>query len=217
MSKKNIDVAGLTLVESMFTLAIFLLVVGGVYGVLAVGKATWFEMDTSIDLQQNLRSALQKVTRELSESGFDKNGVWQVDIADGTGTNGTDILRFSIPVICHNGDNVIDSNGDVAHWGAPLTWGCTSYSCMDSDNDCATVDYKYVEYSVDADNQLVRKVLNSALVTVRQDLIVQYISNFQLSKSVDSNVVTIQLTSQKQSLMGRTMTSTSSMDVYLRN
>lgn len=217
MKKQSTLNAGLTLVESLFTLVIFLLVVGGIYGVLAVGQSTWFETDASIGLQQNIRLVLQKITRELNESGFDKNGSWQVTISDGTGPGGSDVLRFSVPVICHGGDSVIDANGDVAHWGAPLTWGCTSSSCMDADDDCATVDYKYVEYSMNADNQLTRKVLNPALATQREDLIAQNISDFQLSNSVNRNVVTIQLTAQNQSLMGRMVTSSASMDVYLRN
>src|SRR3990167_2436584 len=129
MRRKNIKISGgFTLVEALVALAIFLVLSAGVFAVLATGRSTWFDTDASFELQQNLRFALEKLSRELHESGFDKNNVWQVSINNDGGVNGTDILKFSIPIICHSGDSVIDANGDIAYWGAPLTWGCTSYT-----------------------------------------------------------------------------------------
>lgn len=205
------------MVETMFAVAIFLVVATGVYTVLASGRSTWYDTTTSIELQQNLRFTLEKMTRELNESGFDKNNIWQVTISDGVGVNGTDILKFSIPIICHSGDKVIDGSGDVAYWGAPLTWGCTSSSCMDVDNDCATRDYRYVQYSLDNSNQLVRSILDNGGAVVRQDIVAHNITDFQITNSVDKKIVTLQVTAQKKSSISRTLVATVSMDVYLRN
>lgn len=212
--KKN---PGFTLVETLLAAAIFLVVATGIYAALAAGQSTWLDTDTSMDLQQSLRFALEKATRELHESGFDKNGIWQVTIGDGTGVNGTDILRFSMPIICHSGDSVIDANGDIAYWGAPLTWGCTSSSCMDADDNCVTRDYKYIRYSLDTNNQLLRQVLDTTTAVVRQDIFARYITNFQVTNSVDQNVVTLQIDAQKKSGTSRVLTMSVTMDVYLRN
>ena len=217
MEKKIKKSDGFTLVEALVALAIFLVVSIGIYGVLATGRSTWFDTDASIELQQNLRLALEKLSRELHESGFDKNNAWQISINNGGGVNGTDILKFSIPIICHSGDSVIDANGDIAYWGAPLTWGCTSSTCMDADDVCATRDYRYLEYYLDASNQLVRKVLDNNSVSVREDAIARNINNFQVTNSVDQNVITLQFNGQRKSAAGRTVTATANMDVYLRN
>ncbi len=208
---------GFSLVETMMTTSIFLIVAVGTYSALSSGRSTMFETDTSMTLQQNLRYTLEKVTRELQESGFDKNGVWQVALSDAAGVNNSDILRFSIPIICHSGDSVIDSNSDVAYWGAPLTWGCTSSSCMDADDNCNTVDYKTLEYSINSSNQLLRKVLDNNSVAVRQDVVAQNITDFQLTNSADQNVVTLQISAQKKSPTSKTLTAAAGMDVYLRN
>lgn len=207
---------GVTLIEMMMAVAIFVIVVTGVYGALSAGRSTWADSETSVQLQQNLRLVLEKITRELQESGFDKNGTWQVSINAG-GVNGSSILKFSIPVICHNGDSVIDANGDVAYWGAPLTWGCTSYSCMDADNTCATVDYKYLQYAIDSSNQLLRKVLNNASNLVQQTIIAGNITGFTVANSADQKVVTLVITAQKTSGTGRSISASATMNVYLRN
>src|SRR3989338_1719077 len=203
---------GFTYIEAIIAIAIFLIITVAFYTVLATARSAWFNADTSIELQQGLRLTFEKISRELHESGFDKDGVWQVTIGDGTGVNGTDILKFSMPVICHGGDSVIDNNGDIAHWGAPLTWGCTSSACMDADDDCATLDYKYVEYSMDSSKQLKRKVIGNDLV-VREDTVARNIVNFQVSNSVDQDVVILQVTAQKRSVANRTLTASVNMNV----
>lgn len=113
---------GFTLPELMVVMAIFTIMLAGVYAVLAAGQNAWLGTDAQIQMQQNLRLALEKVSKELHESGADGGGVLQVNINDGGGTSGSDILRFSIPV-CVCADGIIDDNGNVVNWGAPLLWG----------------------------------------------------------------------------------------------
>ena len=211
------DNKGFSVTEIMIVLLIFSIIIVGLYASLSTGQATWFNTETSMELQQTIRKTLQRVARELQESGFDKNNILQVSIGDGIGVNGTDILRFSIPIVCENGASLIDANGDVAYWGEPLTWGCTQSSCMDADNNCLTTDYKYSEYLVNSDNQLVRGVISPAFVLVREDVTAYNIIDFQVSASPDGNVVTLQVTAQKKSVVGATLTATSQVQVFLRN
>ena len=208
---------GFTMVELMVVLAISSFMLLGIFGALLTGQAAWFSADASMELREGVRSAAEKISRELRESGFDAAAVYQVTIGDGTGVNGTDTLRFSMPVLCNSAAILLNASGDIAYWGAPLTWGCTTSSCMDADNVCATVDYKYVQYEINASNQLIRKVLNPALAVVRQDIITPNMIDIQVTKSADQNVVTVQLTAQKQSGMHRMINLTKSVDVFLRN
>lgn len=218
MGKKiKIKNNGFTLLETIVSIAIFVLAIAGVYTLLLTGQSTFFNEDTNIDIQQSLRATLERITRELHQSGFDKNGVLQVSILDGAGEDGTDVIKFSMPIICHDGDCIIDANGDIAHWGAPLTWGCTSPACMDADNDCMTIDYKYVAYLKDAQNRLIRRVLDSGNGAVREDVVACNITDFQASLSPDQNLVTVQTSAQKKSVTHRVIKASTRMEVYLRN
>lgn len=116
---------GFTIVELMVTTLIFAVILIGMYSALLAGQSAWSTTDTQIRLQEALRQTLERVGKELGESGSDANGVMQAAIADNTGTNGTDILTFSVPMcVCSN--IPIDNNGNVANWGAPLNWGKTN-------------------------------------------------------------------------------------------
>ncbi len=206
---------GLTLLEVLITTSLLTVMIAGVYAALWTGQNSWFDAEASIDLQQNLRMALDKITRELNQSGINKDNVLQVAIDDGAGVNATDILRFSIPVICHNGDNLIDNNGDVVYWRAPLTWGCTDSACMDADDNCATVDYKSIEYLMNASRQLTRRALDNNNQVVKVDIFAYDISDFQVTRN--GNVVTLNVALQKKSLLNRDFAASVQMDVLLRN
>ncbi len=210
---------GMSLVEVMIVLLITSVLMAGVFYTLSTGRDAWLTTETQIQLQQSARQVLEKVSKELRESGFDKNSVLQLSIVNGGGAGNSDILKFSIPVMCKAGDAVIDVNGDVAHWGAPLTWGCSTSNCMDADDDCATVDYKTIQYQKDAANKFIRSVLNGAGNTVNGSSLefAQNISDFQTTLSADQNVVTLTLTVSKNTDFKRMISATISMDVYLRN
>ena len=217
MNKLRKNNSGFTLVELMVAMGIFLLMFAGVSMTMTTGQDTWATADNYIELQKSVRLSVEKISKELRESGSDQAGTMKVTILDNTGNNNTDVLRFSMPVFCQVGGTIIDSNADVSHWGAPLTWGCKSSTCMDADNDCNTVEYSKVEYSIDANQQLVRKVLNSGNGTVRQEVFAQNISDFQVSLSADNNVVSLAVTVTKTSVSRRPVTFTSTNNVFLRN
>ena len=206
-----------SLVELMVVILLFLVVVGGSFMVLSTGRSAWITADASIQLEENLRQGLNKMGRELSESGLDKNSILQVTISDNTGTNNSDVIKFSIPVVCQANATVIDVNGDVAYWRAPLTYGCITSGCMDADNDCNTVDYKYLQYEINSSNQLIRQVLNSVNGLVRQDVVARNINNLQATLSADQKVVTLALTGQITSGLGRVVATSKTLDVKLRN
>lgn len=203
--------------ELMVAVAILTAMMGGVYMSMAAGQNSWANTALQIELQENLRLTLEKISKELRESGSNGAGVMQVTINDNAGVNSSDVIQFFMPVICEAGQTIIDNNGDVANWGAPLTWGCTDSTCMDADDDCSTVEYSYLEYAINNNNQLERRVRNAANALVRTDIFAQKISDFQAAMSVDQNEVTITVTALGTSMKNRTMTMTNSMVVYLRN
>lgn len=213
--QKQISHKGFTLIEIMVVITILSLIIMGVYTVLQIGQRSWFDTEASIQIQQSVRQMLQRITQELQKSGRDKDGILQVTVFDGTGVNNTDIIRFSIPVVCESTASIIDTNGDVAYWRAPLTWGCTDSSCMDADDDCVTIDYKYVEYLINSSNQLIRRVLDNSLSSVREDIFSNSIIDFQIPLTGD--MITLQVTAQIQSVTNRTLTTTEQINVFLRN
>ncbi len=217
--KSILNHKGMSLVEILVVLFITSILMTGVFYTLSTGKDAWLITDSQMQLQQSARQLLEKVSKELRESGFDKNGTIQVSIVNGGGAGNSDILRFSMPVMCEAGEAVIDANGDVAHWGAPLTWGCSTSSCMDADDDCATVDYKTIQYEKNVSNKFMRSVLNGLGNTVNgsQTELAQNISDFHAVLSVDQNLVTLTITVSKNTDSNRVITATMSMDVYLRN
>jgi len=211
------NIKSFTITELMVVIFIITIVMAGGFSILGSGQSAWFTTEASITVEESLRRAINKVVTELSESGVDKNSMLQLSIRSGTGVGGSDVLKFSIPIVCQTGGSVIDSNGDVAYWGAPLTWGCTSSSCMDANNDCTTLEYKFVEYRLLNGNQLVRQVLDSVDNLIRQDLIANNIADFHATLSVDQKIVTLDLTAQTTSALNRLITVSKNINVRLRN
>ena len=76
---------------------------------------------------------------------------------------------------------------------------------------------KFIEYRLNTDNQLVRRVLDNNAVLVREDVFAQNISDFQAILSGSQDVVTMVVTASRNTVFNRQMTRTSSIDVFLRN
>lgn len=214
---------GMTLIETLVVVAISSVVLQGVSMLTNAGRNSWSESNIQATLQNDLRLVLQKISKELRDTGTDSVGISQMTVQDSVGVNGTDIIRFSIPVLCSTTATLTDVNGNVAHWGAALTWGCNQSSCMDQDNNCATVEYKYIEYKLNNSNQMLRRVLRPDLSEVRNDIIANNVTNFQVSvisdadASLDKKIVNISVSVQGVSNKKRTHTKNASLNVYLRN
>jgi prepilin-type N-terminal cleavage/methylation domain-containing protein len=208
---------GFTLVELMVVVALLTFLIASTYNTFLTGQSLWLRVDRSIELEDNVRKALDRIAPELAMSGHDKNGFFQVWIGNNGGTDGSDIVRFSIPVICENNGNPVDAEGNAAHWGAPLTWGCAQPSCMDEDNNCDTVEYKYIEYLLNNNHTLVRRVLNYGQVPVREEVIASNITDFQAEANFNQRIITLTLNAQINLLGHSKSTATRQRDIYLRN
>lgn len=198
------------MVEILVVVFILALVLTGGYMVLASGKATWYQTDVNIQLQENLRKAVEKLSMELRQTQ-----TAQLQILDSAGANNTDVIRFSIPILCQAGVNWINTNGDVANWGAPLTWGCTDVSCSDQDGNCGTLEYKFIEYRINNNQEFVRRVLNGGLTQIREDVFAQNIQDFQVQRN--GLMVTADTRIQIKSAMNQQLTAQRQAEVMLRN
>lgn len=208
---------GFSLVELMVAVSILVAMIGGVYMSVAAGQNSWANTALQITLQENVRISLEKISKEMRESGSNSVGAMQIAINDNSGTNGSDVIQFFMPVECEAGVPVMDGNGDVAYWGAPLTWGCSDSTCMDADNDCTTVEYSYLEYAINNNNQLERRVRDASNALVRTDVFARNISDMQAVISGDQNVVTVTVTASGTTTNNRALSMNDSMDVLLRN
>jgi len=70
MSKrfKTEQTEAFTLVELMVSVAIFVVILGASYALMSSGKMSWHSGDTKVELQQDLRQAMDDISFELSES-----------------------------------------------------------------------------------------------------------------------------------------------------
>jgi hypothetical protein len=206
---------GIGIFELIVAMGIVSFCLAVIFSLLGNAQSSFFNADTNIDLRNTLRVASDKMTSELRNTGY-KGGVAQFAILTGSGTNGTDIIRFAIPILCTSTmTTILDGNGDPAYWGAPLTWGCNTSSCMDADNDCSIQEYRYIQYSLNASKQLERKVLNSALTTVSTTIMATDIIDFDVS--LTNEKFTITLTGQKISPVKNTLTAVYTSILLINN
>lgn len=208
---------GVTLWELMIAMTIISFCLSAIFGLLGNANASFFNADVNIDLRNSLRLASDKMTTELRNTGY-KAGVAQFAILTGAGVNGSDIIRFAIPIQCSNTmTTILDASGNPAYWGAPLTWGCNNSSCMDANNDCSVAEYRYIQYSLNGSQQLERKILDGALSAVSggTTVIANYISNFNVSLA--SEKFTIVLTGQKESAVNKTFTVSYTSKLLINN
>jgi len=251
---------GFTFMElTVVMLLVSIISVAG-YMLFMVGESAWSTTSSNIHMQDNIRRLLQRVSIELQESGTDSGGILQITIDDNTGVNGSDVLRFAIP-LCLCGVSPIDSNGDVQYWGAPLAWGqsgCTNNYPVENNNkviichlppgnpgntqtiqvsvnsvkahlahgdrigdcnSCSLVSYtnRFIEYRIDANNRLVRRVLDSSLAIVNEFVVADSLEDFQVSLNTDQTIVTLSVDLTRNSSRNRILAMTDSVDVILRN
>ena len=254
---------GFTLVEVMIAMALFVVVGTAGSMLLYSGQLSWSVTDTNIQLTENLRQILLRVSVELQESGTNSAGTLQVAVLDNIGEGGeggSDILRFSVP-ICLCGMSVIDDDGEVAHWGAPLLWGqsgCNEEYVVagngkvdichlppgnptneqglsvsvnavrahlahgDRLGDCGDCDpdsysNKTIEYLLDSDSQLLRRVLNSSSTVINSTVFAHNIEDFQVSFNASNSVVSLAVELLKNTIQGGSISKIANIDVLLRN
>ncbi|HOX54208.1 MAG TPA: hypothetical protein PLC32_02035 [Candidatus Omnitrophota bacterium] len=202
-----------TLVEVMIVSFLFIVIFGGILTILSISRYSWYQTDVEIELQQDLRKAMTRVTKELRESGFNSAGTSMVTIQDGAGTGGSDILSFYVPVDYDNDGDIVDASGNI-QWGASTLWANKDPNCEAAGDNCQYLDYK-VEYLINANNQFVRRAIDNSGNTVREDLYANNVVDFQASRIDD--VVSLEMTARKDTVFGRTITKIISSELYLRN
>jgi Tfp pilus assembly protein PilW len=204
----------------LFVSAILAFLVGALFTVLSAGQNAWYTADVSVGLQQDLRNCLMRLTKELRESGFKCNNppdctntTVQVTILPGSGTN--KILRFKVPVDYNQDGYIKNSSGIVEVWGADLTWGCVDFSCQRPlSPELQNTNYQ-IEYLVDDSGHLLRRVLDSGLSPIRTDIYARNVVNFNVTRN--GNLVTIELSERKISVLRQEINASLSAQVSLRN
>jgi hypothetical protein len=191
-------------------------VTGVLYGLLARAQFAFQDSEATIKLRNELRLLTQKIDMELRQSGYDSTGTPQFSIQYGAGINGSDILQFSVPVICQTNATLLDASGNPAYWGATIKWGCTTPDCADANNSCASVEYKYIQYALNGSGQVIRSVLNPLLNTVSTQALAEDITGFQVSVA-ETRMMTLDISGQRMSTTRRVITASVAETVRLMN
>ena len=96
---------GFTLLELMVVVLLTSVVMSALFMVLSSGQSTWFEADTQVTVQQELRKALRAMTRELAMSGPSQVSVEDDGAADtsvsfniSTGATGGGVVSWTGPI-----------------------------------------------------------------------------------------------------------------------
>lgn len=208
---------GYSFVEVMLVVAILSFLVATTYGAFLSGQNIWNRTANTIELDEELNKAVQRIAGELKWTGHDSKGQFQLSYITQSGVNGSDIFKFSIPVICQANGNPVDGNGDTAHWGAPLTWGCSDSSCMDADGNCNTVEYKSLQYRINEKNQLVRRVLDFSESVIKEDVVAENISNLKIEPSFDQRMIKVVLTASKNATKNKIINQELIFNVHIKN
>ncbi|MBU3933383.1 MAG: prepilin-type N-terminal cleavage/methylation domain-containing protein [Candidatus Omnitrophica bacterium] len=198
---------GFTLVELMVVIFIFSIIMAATFGVLSTGRQSWHTGSTQVELQQETRRAMDRMVRELRESGST-----HISIPVGGGS-----ITFQVPIdedIIDTtvDDDVLDVNGNI-EWGAGGNLG------------------RSIQYLLGGLNnrQLLRRVLNGYPIGVQVGADVILANNirsdspppnalmFVGSPAGNPIVISIEVSAQKDAVPGRTMQSTLNSQVTLRN
>lgn len=259
MTPNKTNKNGFTLAETMVCALLLAIIFMSGSMLFVAGQSLWSFAGGHIQLQENARRTLQKVSFELRESGRDANGILQLWISNNTGPNNSDILRLAMP-LCLCGRSVMDETMNIRTWGAPLSWGSTE--CTENypvgpngkvtichlppgnpnnahtlqvgppavkahlahgdwigdcdDCDPYTYNNRFIEYRLDQNNQMVRRVLDVNLVEINATVIGSHIADFQI-QSISDRQYQVEISLATQVYPQRAIALTRSELVILRN
>jgi len=104
---------GFTLIEVLFGVAIFLILILAIFAVMNVGIGAWFTGDVSVELRQEIIMAFTAMEKELKETR-----PAQISLTIGTSSPS---LTFKIPQDNNNDGTILDSFGNI-EWSGNITY-----------------------------------------------------------------------------------------------
>jgi prepilin-type N-terminal cleavage/methylation domain-containing protein len=84
--KYRMSLKGFSLVEIIVVLFIFLLILGAIFGLMSVGRKSWYIGNTQVQVQQEARRAVEKMAKELRQSATSKVDISADDLWHNTVT-----------------------------------------------------------------------------------------------------------------------------------
>jgi len=104
---------GFSLVEILVSLVIVSILIFALFSVMEVGRNSWFNADTSVQLRQEIIRAFMTMERELKETR-----PAQISLTSGSSSS---LLTFKIPQD-NNGDaTILDASGNV-EWSGNIVY-----------------------------------------------------------------------------------------------
>lgn len=229
-AQQEAERAGFTLLELMVVVAIFTIVIGASYALLSSGRTGWYIGDAKIELQENLRQAMDAMVSELSESVFTK-----VIIGQGGGS-----VTFQTPVQAGNNGSWEDTDSDKkpdfylkdtwdsvkkrVRWGAYLRGeDYTAGITVPSTGGVGWVvlrEGRWVSFLLQGD-KLIRRVLRGALDSSRTVIM----EDFSLADNIQglsfvrisNDVIEINITARKLTIERHPVIYSLSTEVHLRS
>ena len=155
---------GFTLVETMIAVAIFGIVMAGIYQTYDSQQKTYIVQEQIIDMQQNHRTAIYFLGQELRMAGYDPSGKAEadpssVDWLDSPGFNTAEIAEFEITMDL-NGDRVIDDQNEIIRYAL-------TNDDEDGDGISDAIDANWINSG--ADCSLGREINNNGSATLSGD------------------------------------------------
>ncbi len=151
ISKKYLNEKGFTLIEIMVAMVISVIVIGGVVSAYTSQKDSHLAQNQVIEMQQNIRSALFIIGREIKMIGFDPDG------NAGAGFTGTGDGSEGNPLIftlVADTDGV-DNDGD---------W------MIDETDELKTLEYVLADHDNDGDLDIVRQEDNGGYFAIAENI-----------------------------------------------
>jgi len=207
-----------SLVELMVSVAIFVVIIGASYALMSGGKTSWHSGDTKVELQQDLRQAMDDISFELSESS-------PVRVAVAAGGNS---ITFEIPVDENAAGTWEDTDGDAVNdfylentldAAGAVTWGGYLRG-EDKTSDSAILGFgnrvgRQIRYIV-VGNELRRQVLSGGVV-IEDFMLADDINNPAAFIRVSNDVVQINLSARKIDMSQHPVEYRLTTSVFIKN
>lgn len=213
-----------TLVEVMVVIAIFTIVIGAAYALMASGRMSWYSGDARIELQEDLRQAMDVMTYELSASApTDTTGNPIVTIG-GVGS----FITFQVPVDENASGSWEDTDGDLQpdfyledtldplnndniRWGAYLRGEDRTVPSGAG----ATRAGRWIRYILVGD-ELRRRILSPGGGTLEDFVLAYNVQNLNFVRPA-SNVIVITVDARKLTIDRHPVNYSLSTTVYLKS